>query len=234
VVNNSSTIIETEKLTKIYTMGKVQVVALQDISLSIPKGTFVGITGPSGSGKSTFLNLIGGLDTPTSGTIQTQGKVISRMSNEELACYRRVDVGMIFQSFNLISSLTAVENVALPLLFAGVSKMERKRIAAEVLNKVGLGLRGGHRPLELSGGEQQRVAIARALVNQPDILLTDEPTGNLDSKTSEEIVQMLADLNKNRSITVILVSHEEGLINKYSDTVIHLKDGKLVRQDKIR
>ena len=215
-------------------MGKVRVVALQEVSLSIPRGTFLGITGPSGSGKSTFLNLIGGLDTPTSGTIIARGKVVSRMSKEDLALYRRIDVGMIFQSFNLISSLTAVENVALPLLFSGVSKKERKQIASEILNKVGLGPRKDHRPLELSGGEQQRVAIARALVNQPDILLTDEPTGNLDSRTSEEIVQMLADLNKNRSITVILVSHEEGLIKKYSDTVIHLKDGKLARQEKIR
>jgi len=234
VVEDSSAIIEAERLSKIYSMGKVQVVALKDVSLSIPRGTFLGITGPSGSGKSTFLNLIGGLDTPTSGTIQTQGKVISRMSNEELARYRRVDVGMIFQSFNLISSLTAVENVALPLLFSGVAKKERKQKALEVLNKVGLGPRGGHRPLELSGGEQQRVAIARALVNQPDVLLADEPTGNLDSKTSEEIVQILADLNRDRFITVILVSHEERLIKKYSDMIINLQDGELVRQEKIR
>ena len=215
-------------------MGKVQVVALNDISLSISRGTFLGITGPSGSGKSTLLNLIGGLDTPTSGAIHAQGKIVSQMSNEELARYRRVDVGMIFQSFNLISSLTAVENVAFPLLFAGVPKKERRQKALEVLDKVGLGLRGGHRPLELSGGEQQRVAIARALVNQPEVLLTDEPTGNLDSRTSEEIVQILADLNKDRSITVIMVSHEERLIKKYSDRVIHLQDGKLVRQEKIR
>jgi len=234
VVDDSSAIIKADRLSKIYSMGKVQVVALKDVSLSIPRGTFLGITGPSGSGKSTFLNLIGGLDTPTSGTIQAQGKVVSRMSNEELARYRRVDVGMIFQSFNLISSLTAVENVALPLLFSGVAKKERKQKALEVLTMVGLGPRRGHRPLELSGGEQQRVAIARALVNQPNILLTDEPTGNLDSRTSEEIVQILADLNKNRSITVIMVSHEERLIKKYSDRVIHLQDGELVRQENIR
>jgi putative ABC transport system ATP-binding protein len=153
------------------------------------------------------------------------------MNNEELARYRRVDVGMIFQSFNLISSLTAVENVALPLLFSGVLKRERKDIALEVLQRVGLGKRGHHRPLELSGGEQQRVAIARALVNQPDILLTDEPTGNLDSQTSGEIVQMLADLNKDHSITVIMVSHEEKLLNQYADKVIHLQDGKIVLQE---
>ena len=233
MVKDASFIIEAEELSKIYSLGKVQVLALRDLSLCIPRGTFLGITGPSGSGKSTFLNLIGGLDTPTSGTIKTHGKVVSRMSNEELARYRRIDVGMIFQSFNLISSLTAVENVALPLLFSGVPKKERKKRALEVLKRVGLGERGEHRPLELSGGEQQRVAIARALVNEPEILLTDEPTGNLDSRTSEEIVQMLADLNKDRSITVIMVSHEERLLKKYSDMVVHLQDGKLVRQENI-
>jgi putative ABC transport system ATP-binding protein len=233
VVEDAAVIIEAEELSKIYSMGKVQVSALKDLSLRIPKGAFLGITGPSGSGKSTLLNLIGGLDTPTSGTIKTQGKDVSRMSNEELALFRRLDVGMIFQSFNLISSLTAVENVALPLLFSGIPKKQRKKRALEVLSRVGLGERGRHRPLELSGGEQQRVAIARALVNEPEILLTDEPTGNLDSRTSEEIVQMLADLNKDRSITVIMVSHEERLIKKYSDTVIHLQDGKLIRQENI-
>lgn len=234
MVDNPSTIIEAEKLSKVYSLGKVQVEALKDVSLSIPRGTFLGITGPSGSGKSTLLNLFGGLDRPTSGIIRARGRVVSRMDNEELARYRRVDVGMIFQSFNLISSLTAVENIALPLLFSGVIKKDRNKIALEVLHRVGLGSRGSHRPLELSGGEQQRVAIARALVNQPDILLTDEPTGNLDSRTSGEIVQMLADLNKDRSLTVIMVSHEERLLNKYSDRVIHLQDGEIVRQEKIR
>jgi putative ABC transport system ATP-binding protein len=233
-MKDSSAIIKADRLSKIYSMGKVQVVALKDLSVSIPRGTFLGITGPSGSGKSTFLNLIGGLDTPTSGTIQTKGKIVSQMSNEELARYRRVEVGMIFQSFNLISSLTAAENVALPLLFAGVTKKERRKKALEVLDRVGLGPREDHRPLELSGGEQQRVAIARALVNQPDVLLTDEPTGNLDSRTSDDIVQIIANLNKNRSITVVMVSHEERLIKKYSDMVIHLQDGELVQQEKIR
>jgi len=227
----SSAIIKADRLTKIYFLGKVEVVALKDVSLSIPRGTFLGVTGPSGSGKSTFLNLIGGLDTPTSGAIFARGKMVSQMSNEELARYRRVDVGMIFQSFNLISFLTAAENVALPLLFSGVAKKDRRQKAMEVLARVGLGKRGRHRPLELSGGEQQRVAIARALVNQPDVLLADEPTGNLDSRTSEEIVQILADLNRDRSITVILVSHEEKVIKKYADWVIHLQDGKLVSQE---
>ena len=234
LMRDSSAIIEAEGLTKVYTMGKVRVVALKDVTLSIPKGSFLGITGPSGSGKSTFLNIVGGLDSPTSGAVRAQGKNISRMSNEELARYRRVDVGMIFQSFNLISSLPAVENVALPLLFAGVPKKERKQKARAVLDMVGLGPRASHRPMELSGGEQQRVAIARALVNQPEVLLTDEPTGNLDSRTSAEIVRILADLNRDRSITVIMVSHEEGLLKKYSDRIIHLRDGELVRQEKMR
>lgn len=233
-MKRTSSVIEAEDLTKIYSMGKVQVTALKDVSLSIPRGTFLGITGSSGSGKSTFLNLVGGLDTPTSGTIRAQGKIVSQMSNEELARYRRIDVGMIFQSFNLISSLTAVENVALPLLFSGVAKRERKKNACKALDRVGLSHRENHRPLELSGGEQQRVAIARALVNEPEILLTDEPTGNLDSRTSEEIVQMLADLNKERSITVILVSHEEGLIKKFAGRIIHLHDGELVREENLR
>jgi putative ABC transport system ATP-binding protein len=233
-MRDTSPIIQAEGLTKVYSMGKVQVSALKGISLSLPKGSFLGITGPSGSGKSTFLNLIGGLDTPTSGIIRVSGKIISRMSNEELARYRRLDVGMIFQSFNLISSLTAVENVALPLLFSGVTKKERIQKALDVLEKVGLGPRGGHRPLEMSGGEQQRVAIARALVNQPDILLTDEPTGNLDSQTSEEIVKMLADLNHDRLLTVIMVSHEERLLRKFAGIVVHLQDGKLVRKENIR
>jgi putative ABC transport system ATP-binding protein len=233
-MRDTSPIIQAEGLTKVYSMGKVQVSALKGISLSLPKGSFLGITGPSGSGKSTFLNLIGGLDTPTSGIIRVSGKIISRMSNEELARYRRLDVGMIYQSFNLISSLTAVENVALPLLFSGVTKKERIQKALDVLEKVGLGPRGGHRPLEMSGGEQQRVAIARALVNQPDILLTDEPTGNLDSQTSEEIVKMLADLNHDRLLTVIMVSHEERLLRKFAGIVVHLQDGKLVRKENIR
>ncbi len=224
-------IIEAEGLTKVYAMGKVQVQALTGVTLSIPRGTFLGITGSSGSGKSTLLNLIGGLDTPTSGTIQVRGQILSRMSNEELAQYRRADVGMIFQSFNLISTLTAEENVALPLLFAGVAKKERKQRAGEVLQRVGLGARAGHRPLELSGGEQQRVAIARALVNRPEILLADEPTGNLDSQTSKEIVKFLADLNKDRSITVVLVSHEEGLIREYCHMAVHLQDGALAVKD---
>lgn len=231
MAKESLPVIEAEALTKVYLMGKVQVPALKGISLSIPRGSFVGITGPSGSGKSTFLNLAGGLDTPTSGSIRASGKLVSRMSNEDLARYRRYDVGMIFQSFNLISSLSAMENVALPLLFAGIPKRERIQRALEALDMVGLGHRKSHRPLELSGGEQQRTAIARALVNQPDVLLTDEPTGNLDSRTSEEIVEMLAGLNDDRWLTVVMVSHEERLIKRFASMVIHLHDGQIVSKE---
>lgn len=227
---NSSVFLETRGLTKIYSRGRVQVIALKDVSLFLPKGIFLGIAGPSGSGKSTLLNLVGGLDTPTSGTIEIQGKMVSRMTKDELARYRREEVGMIFQSFNLIPSFTALENVALPLLFAGVEKKERKQIALKGLDEVGLSGRRDHRPGELSGGEQQRVAMARALVNQPQILLADEPTGNLDSRTSEEIVQILAGLNKTHSLTVLMVSHEERLLRKYSDKLIHLHDGEVLNQ----
>jgi len=220
--------LKTDLLTKIYTMGRVQVVALCDITLIIEKGAFVGVTGSSGSGKSTLLNLLGGLDTPTSGNIEARGKVISRMNKDELALYRRHHVGMIFQSFNLIPSFTALENVALPLFFAGVAKRERKRRALELLEKVGLAPRKDHRPAELSGGEQQRVAIARALINKPDVLLADEPTGNLDSRTSEEIVGLLADLNRWQVLTVVMVSHEERLLKKFSSHLVHLQDGKII------
>lgn len=226
--------VETEDLSKVYSSGKIQVVALKDVNLSLKEGRFRGVTGPSGSGKSTLMNLLGGLDTPSSGTIKVQGKFVSELSAEELALYRRYQVGMIFQSFNLISSYTALENVAFPLLFAGVAKKERNKRAAEMLTKVGLYPRKDHRPAELSGGEQQRVAIARALINQPKILIADEPTGNLDSKTSRQIVQTLSDLNKNQGLTVIMISHEESLLSEFADDIIRLHDGKVVELEEIR
>jgi len=227
---NSTDFVETEDLTKVYSMGKIEVVALKDVTLSIKESEFLGVTGPSGSGKSTLVNLLGGLDTPSSGSIKVQGKSISELNKEELALYRRYQVGMIFQSFNLISSYTALENVAFPLLFAGAAKKERNRRAEQILAKVGLNPRKDHHPSELSGGEQQRVAIARALINQPKILLADEPTGNLDNKTSREIVKTLSDLNKNQGLTVIMISHEESLLAEFADDIIHLHDGKIVEQ----
>jgi putative ABC transport system ATP-binding protein len=173
------------------------------------------------------MNLLGGLDSPTSGTIAFEGEQISRMDKDELARYRRHDVGMIFQSFNLIPSFSAAENVSLPLLFSGVAKKERRARASDLLDSVGLSPREAHRPSELSGGEQQRVAIARALVNSPKILLADEPTGNLDSQTSSEIVGLLAKINREQGLTVIMVSHEESLLREHSDTIVRLFDGEV-------
>ena len=231
---NSDGFVETEGLTKIYSSGKIQVNALKDVTLSLEEGKFLGVTGPSGSGKSTLMNLLGGLDRPSSGSIKVQGKFISELNKEDLALYRRYQVGMIFQTFNIISSYTALENVAFPLLFAGVPKKERNRRAGKILKTVGLYPRKDHRPAELSGGEQQRVAIARALVNQPKILLADEPTGNLDTGTSRQIVQMLSELNRKQGLTVIMISHEQALLSEFADNIIHLRDGEVVEQEKIR
>jgi putative ABC transport system ATP-binding protein len=231
---NSNGFVVTEGLTKIYSSGKINIVALEGVNLSVEKGKFLGVTGPSGSGKSTLMNLLGGLDTPSSGSIKVEGKFISELDKEELALYRRYQVGMIFQTFNIISSYTALENVAFPLLFSGVPKKERNRRAGKMLDKVGLINRKDHRPAELSGGEQQRVAIARALVNQPKILLADEPTGNLDTSTSRQIVQTLVELNRNQGLTIIMISHEQPMLVEFADEVIHLCDGKVVEQEKIR
>ena len=231
---NSDSFIKTEDLTRIYSSGTIQVTAIKDVTLSLDQGQFFGVTGASGSGKSTLMNLLAGLDRPSSGSIRVQGKLISELDKDELALYRRHQVGMIFQSFNLVSSYSALENVAFPLLFAGVAKKERTKRAAQILEKVGLYPRKDHRPFELSGGEQQRVAIARALINQPKILLADEPTGNLDSKTSSQIVQTLSELNKNQGLTVIMISHEETLLDQFADDVIHLRDGKVIQAERIR
>jgi putative ABC transport system ATP-binding protein len=231
---NSDSFIKTEDLTRIYSSGTIQVVALDNVSLSVKEGEFIGVTGPSGSGKSTLMNLLAGLDRPSSGNISVQGRLISDLDKHELALYRRHQVGMIFQSFNLVSSYSALENVAFPLLFAGVAKKERIERAAQMLEKVRLYPRKDHRPAELSGGEQQRTAIARALINQPKILLADEPTGNLDSKTSRQIVQTLSELNKKQGLTVIMISHEEILLEEFADDVIHLQDGKVIQEERIR
>ncbi len=227
-------IIQTQGLTKIYSSGKIKVTAIKKVNLVVEKGAFVGVAGSSGSGKSTLMNLLGGLDSPTSGTIAFEGALISQMDKDELARYRRLDVGMIFQSFNLIPSFSAVENVSLPLLFSGVDKKERRARASDLLDSVGLSPREAHRPSELSGGEQQRVAIARALVNSPKILIADEPTGNLDSRTSSEIVGLIADINREQGLTVIMVSHEESLLREHSDTVIRLFDGEVKAREQLR
>jgi putative ABC transport system ATP-binding protein len=233
-INSSAWLIRTDKLSRVYSTTGIQVVALQDVSLRIAEGAFVAVTGASGSGKSTLLNLLGGLDTPSAGTIEVRGKRISDLNKEELAFYRRHGVGMIFQSFNLILSLSALENVALPMIFADVPKRERRARAAEMLDRVGLALRLRHRPAELSGGEQQRVAIARALVNRPQVLLADEPTGNLDSRTSREIIGLLAELNRGQGLTVVMVSHEEALTREFASVVFRLHDGRVQAEEMLR
>jgi putative ABC transport system ATP-binding protein len=226
--------IQVRDLTKVYSLGSVEVVALRNATLSVGRGQFIGVTGTSGSGKSTLMNLLGGLDTPSSGSIRIDGRLISDLSKAELALFRRNTVGMIFQSFNLVASYSALENVAFPLLFAGVAKKERARRAGELLNMVDLGARMNHRPTELSGGEQQRVAIARALANRPRILLADEPTGNLDSKTSQQIVRLLADLRAERGLTIVMISHEEALLREFADKMVHLQDGAVISQEALR
>lgn len=217
-------------LSKSYFKGIIEIPALRDVSFEVNEGDIFSVVGKSGSGKSTLLNLIGGLDTATAGQILFRDKDLSKMKRSELAIHRRFSVGMIFQSFNLIPSRNAVENVTLALTFGGVSRRERKKRAFELLNQVGLGHRLTHKPSELSGGEAQRVAIARALANNPRLLLADEPTGNLDSVTSEEIIELLLRLNRERGLTVILVTHDQENAERVSKEVIRLKDGRITNQ----
>ena len=209
-----------------YRFGDSEVRALDGVSFAIEEGSFVGVIGRSGSGKSTLLNILGGLDRPTAGHVKVEGNVLSVSSSDKLAAYRREIVGFVFQSFNLIPHLTSLENVALPLALQGVAKSDRTQRAQKLLEKVGLAKRLSHKPTELSGGERQRVAIARALVNEPRILLCDEPTGNLDSKTAEEIMGMLTALNQ-EGRTVILVTHDREQANRYSKRLLVLADGKV-------
>jgi putative ABC transport system ATP-binding protein len=209
-------------------MGDSLIRAVDGISLSIAAGEFVALLGQSGSGKSTLLNLLAGLDTATSGSVLVQGRDLARMSSEELARYRRNDVGMVFQAFHLISSMTIMENVELPMRFAEVERTERAQRVRESLERVGLGKRMQHRPSELSGGEQQRVSIARALANRPSLLLADEPTGNLDSRTGEDILNLIRDLSLSMGMTVVMVTHERALAERFAQRLIFLGDGKLL------
>jgi putative ABC transport system ATP-binding protein len=222
--------VETSDLAKHYTMGQSVVRALDGVSITLEAGEFAGLLGTSGSGKSTLLNLIAGLDHPTSGSLRVFGREISEMSRAELSGHRRTNVGMIFQSFNLIPAMTAVENVALPMMFAGVARGEREAKARALLEQVGLGGRQAHRPKELSGGEQQRVSIARALANDPQILLADEPTGNLDSRTAHEILALLQELNTATRRTLVLVTHDAGLASRFVRRTITLLDGKVLAE----
>jgi ABC-type lipoprotein export system ATPase subunit len=213
-----------------YQMGQSLIRAIDGVSLAIDRGEFVALLGASGSGKSTLLNLIAGLDRPNSGSIVVQGRDLAQMSSTELARHRRETVGMIFQSFNLIPSMTLEENVELPLRFAEVDRHEREPRVRLALERVGLLKRLGHRPPELSGGEQQRVAIARALVNRPQLLLADEPTGNLDSRTGTEIMRLIRELNESLGMTVIMVTHERTLADQYASRAISLADGQIAEE----
>ena len=221
-------LIQTLNLGRSYKKGAINIPALHDISFEMQEGEFFSIVGKSGSGKSTLLNLIGALDKATSGSIIFDGKELHKMSRAEMANHRRFSVGMIFQSFNLIQSRNAVENVELALTFGGVPRRKRKAIAEKLLMNVGLGERLTHRPDELSGGETQRVAVARALANNPKVLLADEPTGNLDTETSSDIISLLQNLNKNHGLSVIMVTHDLETAEKVSDRIIRLKDGCIV------
>ena len=209
-------------------MGQSLVKALDDLTLDVNDGEFLALVGTSGSGKSTLLNLIGGLDQPTSGTLDVHGRDLSKLTRDELSLHRRNTVGMIFQSFNLVPSMTASQNVSLALMFAGVPRAERDSRASVLLETMGLGDRQHHRPKELSGGEQQRVAVARALANQPPLLLADEPTGNLDSRTSREIMDLIRTLNERDGKTVILVTHDAALAAAYARRTVTLLDGHVI------
>lgn len=229
MADDNGSFISIRGLKRHYRMGTTVVRALDGIDLDIERGEMLALMGPSGSGKSTLLNLLGGLDAPDEGSIIVAGRDISTRDANELAVYRQQAVGFIFQSFNLIPTMTALENVAFPMIFAGTTPAERRRRAMAALEMVGLGDRMHHRPTELSGGQQQRVAIARALVNHPDILLADEPTGNLDSKTGEEVLEMLRQLNQ-QGQTIIVVSHDPR-VTGYVTRSLHLLDGRIVGED---
>jgi putative ABC transport system ATP-binding protein len=233
----SDTVMSVRDLVKTYQVGDIEVRALRGASLDVHKGEFVAVTGPSGSGKSTFMHIVGCLDRPTSGQYFLDGKDVSKLSKDELAVVRNKKIGFVFQGFNLLSRTTALDNVELPLLYnSGVSKMktaERHRRAKEVLEIVGLGKRMDHYPNQLSGGQQQRVAIARALINEPSILLADEPTGNLDTRTSIEVMDIFQRLNIERGITVVLITHEID-IAEHGTRLVRFRDGKIQLDQQVK
>jgi len=228
----SSPVIELRDITKVYQMGEVEVHALRGVSLEVEKGEMMTIMGPSGSGKSTMMNIIGCLDQPTSGAYLLEGEDVSRLDDDNLAVIRNRRIGFVFQTFNLLARTTALENVMLPLIYAGVGGSERRKQAQQALESVGLAERMGHMPNELSGGQQQRVAIARALVNDPSIILADEPTGNLDSKSGAEVMAILQWLNRYQGITVVLVTHDPA-IAEHTGRVVHLYDGLVTHNETV-
>ena len=223
--------VQTQNVTRFYPMGDSLIRAVDGVSLGIEPGEFVALLGQSGSGKSTLLNLIAGLDRPTSGSVLVHNRDLAKMTSAELARYRRNDVGMVFQAFHLVPSMTITDNVELPMRFAEVDRDERAQRSRESLERVGLGKRLDHRPSQLSGGEQQRVSLARALVNRPRLLLADEPTGNLDSRTGEDILNLIRDISLSMGMTVIMVTHERLLAERFAQRFIFLADGKLVSEE---
>jgi putative ABC transport system ATP-binding protein len=224
-------LIELEDIKKIYQVGTENVGALQGISLKIEENEYLAIMGPSGSGKSTLMNILGCLDTPTSGSYKFTSELVSEMDDDQLAEIRNRQIGFVFQTFNLLPRATAVHNVELPLIYNGTPSSKRKKIACDALERVGLADRMNHRPNELSGGQRQRVAIARALVNNPKIILADEPTGNLDTRTGEEIMEIFEQLHEQGN-TIILVTHEE-YIAEHTNRIIRLRDGKIERDESV-
>ncbi len=223
-------LIDIRDITKVYEMGEEKVHALSGVSLGVERGEYVAIMGPSGSGKSTLMNLVGCLDTPTSGSYVLNGKEVARMTDDELAAIRNQEIGFVFQTFNLLPRTSAIQQVELPLVYAGLPRKERRERAVKALKAVGLGDRMNHTPNEMSGGQRQRVAVARALINDPSILLADEPTGNLDSQTGAEIMALFDELNA-RGNTIVVVTHEED-IAAHARRIVRLKDGK-IRDDQV-
>ena len=221
-------ILSAQEVSKIYQMGTNSVTALDNVSLEVREGEFVAIQGTSGSGKSTLLNMLGGLDHPTKGAIYFASRPLGPFTKREMARYRRFSVGMIFQNFNLIPTMTARENVALALAFGGSRGQQRRTRSGELLARVGLGDRLSHKPSELSGGEQQRVAIARALANNPKVLLADEPTGNLDSTRAHELLALLREMVEHDGLTILMVTHDHELANSFADRIVFMKDGRIV------
>ncbi len=225
-----TSLLEAREVSKIYEMGSTKVFALNGVSLDVRKGEFVAIQGTSGSGKSTLLNMLGGLDRPTNGEVLFENDSLAPFTKKQMARYRRHSVGMIFQNFNLISTMSAAENINLALAFGGINLSERNKRAEELLGRVGLSDRATHRPSELSGGEQQRVAIARALANRPRVLLADEPTGNLDSTRSAELLTLLREMVETDHLTILMVTHDGELAARFADRIIFMKDGKVIEQ----